>query len=183
MSGRDRHADRGVRRGLRAALYARVSTPGQDPLDQLRELRQYAAARGFKIAEEFVDVVSGAKERRPALDRLMKAAHRRSVDVVLVWRIDRLGRSLRHVITCLDTFRSIGVELSSLHDQIDTTTPSGKVVFAVIAAVAEFEREIIRERIQAGLARARSQGKRLGRPPRSVALAEAQGLRAKGWSL
>jgi DNA invertase Pin-like site-specific DNA recombinase len=155
---------------MRAAIYARVSTFDQEPENQLVELRRYAAARGWD-AREFVDHgVSGAKERRPALDAMVADAKRRRFDVVVVWRLDRLGRNLKHLITLIDEMQALGIAFVSLGEGIDATTPAGKLQLHILAAIAEFERARIQERVRAGLARARSQGKRLGRPAEGVPL-------------
>lgn len=149
---------------MRAAIYARVSALDQEPENQLQELRRYVEARGWP-ATEYVDRgVSGAKDRRPALDQLLADAKRRRIDVVVCWRLDRLGRSLKHLITLLDELQSLGVAFVSLAEGIDATTPAGKLQMHILGAIAEFERERIRERVLAGLQRARAQGKRLGRP-------------------
>ena len=152
----------------RAAIYARVSTLDQEPENQLAELRRYVAARGW-TAVEFVDRgVSGAKERRPALDRLIRDARRRRFDVLVCWRLDRLGRSLKHLVTLLDELQALGVVFVSLHEGIDATTPAGKLQMHILAAIAEFERARIAERVRAGLARARANGKRLGQKPLAI---------------
>ena len=149
---------------MKAAIYARVSTLDQEPENQLQELRRYAQARGW-TAVEYVDRgVSGAKDRRPALDQLLADAKRRRFDVVVCWRLDRLGRNLKHLITLLDELQALGVAFVSLAEGIDATTPAGKLQMHILGAIAEFERERIRERVLAGLQRARTQGKRLGRP-------------------
>ncbi len=149
---------------MRAAIYVRVSTFDQEPENQLRELRQYVTARGWS-AVEFVDRgVSGSKDKRPALDDLVKQAKRRKFDVLVCWRLDRLGRNLRHLILLLDELQAVGVAFVSLAEGIDATTPAGRLQLHVLGAIAEFERERIRERVMAGLQRARAQGKRLGRP-------------------
>ena len=154
---------------LRAAIYARVSTLEQEPENQLAELRRYVAARSWPAATEYVDHgVSGAKDRRPALDRLIADATRRRFDVVVCWRLDRLGRNLRHLVTLLDDLHALGVAFVSLGEGIDCTTPAGRLQLHILAALAEFERARIAERVQAGLARARAQGKRLGRPPQPI---------------
>ena len=148
----------------RAAIYARVSTLDQEPENQLTELRRYVQARGW-TATEYVDHgISGAKEKRPALDVLVKDAKRRKVDVLVCWRLDRLGRNLRHLILLLDDLQAVGVAFVSLQEGIDATTPGGRLQLHVLGAIAEFERARIAERVRAGLARARKQGKRLGRP-------------------
>ena len=149
---------------MRAAIYARVSTFDQEPENQLQELRRYVEARGW-TGVEFVDRgVSGAKDKRPALDALLKDAKRRRFDVVICWRLDRLGRNLRHLVTMLEDLQHVGVAFVSLGEGIDCTTPAGKLQLHILAALAEFERERIRERVLAGLQRAKSQGRRLGRP-------------------
>ena len=154
---------------MRAAIYARVSTVDQHCDNQLLELRRYCEARGWAIAREFVDHgVSGAKERRPALDDLVRDAKRRRFDVLVVWRLDRLGRNLRHLILLLDDLQATGVAFVSLSEGIDATTPAGRLQLHVLGAIAEFERERIKERVVAGLARVRARGQRLGRPERSV---------------
>ena len=152
----------------RAALYARVSPLDQEPENQLAELRRYVAARDW-VAIEYVDQgVSGAKDRRPALDRLVADARRRQVDTVVVWRLDRLGRSLKHLVTLLDEFHAVGVGFVSLGEGIDLHTPAGRLQLHILAALAEFERARIAERVAAGLARARQNGTRLGRPEKVV---------------
>jgi DNA invertase Pin-like site-specific DNA recombinase len=171
---------------VRVALYARCSTADQSVDLQLDGLREYSAARDFTIVEEYVDeALSGAKVNRPALDRLLEDAHRRCFDVVLVWKLDRLGRSLSHLIRVVEqNLGSLGVDLVSLRDSgLDTTGPSGRLVFHVIGAVAEFERDLIRERTRAGVAAARRRGKRLGRPRVYVPTLQAQTLLAQGKSL
>ena len=149
---------------MKVALYARVSTLDQEPENQIAELKRYAEARGWQ-AETFTDHgVSGSKERRPALDAMMTAAKRRRFDVIVCWRLDRLGRSLRHLINMLDEMNSLGIGFVSLGEQIDATTPSGRLQLHLLGAFAEFERSRIQERVRAGLARAKAQGTRLGRP-------------------
>ena len=155
---------------MKVALYARVSTHDQTADNQLLELRQYVAARGWNAIEEYVDHgVSGSKDRRPALDQLVTDVRRHKVQAVVCWRLDRLGRNLRHLVLLLDEWQSRGVAFVTLGEGIDTSTPAGRLVAGVLASIAEFERARIQERIHAGLARARAQGKRLGRP-RTVAL-------------
>ena len=166
----------------RAALYSRVSTNnGQDPEVQLRELREYCKRRGWTLAGEYVDVgISGAKERRPELDRLLADAHRRRFDVAVVWRFDRFARSVSHLLRALETFRALGIEFVSLCEQVDTSTPTGKMIFTVLGAVAELERSLIAERVRAGLRNARAKGKKLGRPRKAVDRSEIALLRAQG---
>jgi DNA invertase Pin-like site-specific DNA recombinase len=151
---------------MRAAIYARVSTNnGQDPTVQTRELREYCARRGWEIAGEYVDAgVSGAKQSRPQLDSLLAACRKRRVDAVVVYRYDRFARSLRQPVNALKDFRSLGIEFISLHEGVDTSTPNGRLVFGIFASIAEFERELIRDRVRSGMAAAKSKGKRLGRP-------------------
>src|SRR5579872_2676076 len=170
---------------MKAAIYARVSTShhGQDPSVQTRELREYCERRGLVIVGEYVDTgISGAKERRPQLDRLMTDCRRRRFDAVLVYRYDRFARSLRHLVNALEEFRSLGIEFISLHEGVDTSTPNGRLVFGIFATIAEFERELIRDRVRSGLAIARAQGKQIGRPRRPVDTARVVELRAQGWS-
>jgi DNA invertase Pin-like site-specific DNA recombinase len=169
----------------RVALYARVSTSNgqQDPEMQLSELREYAGLRGWEITEEFTDQgVSGSKESRPALNRLMVDAQRRKFDAVLVWKIDRFGRSLKHLVNALAELGAFGVAFISLRDNLDLSTPSGRLMFQIIGAMAEFERALIQERVKAGLRNARAKGKRLGRPRRDVDAARIAALRASGAS-
>src|SRR5262245_1310905 len=170
--------------GLRAALYARVSTTEQTPENQLAVLRAFAAARGWR-AYEFVDHgVSGAKERRAALDALLAAARGRKIDVVACTKLDRLARSTHHLVTLAKELEALGVDLVVLDQAIDTTTPSGRLLFHVLAAIAEFERDLIRERVIAGIRRARAQGQRLGRPRKhAIDVAHARTLVAQGLSL
>ena len=169
---------------LRAAIYARVSTNnGQDPTVQTRELEEYCARRGWKVAGQYIDVgISGAKEKRPELSRLMADAHRRKFDAVIVWKFDRFARSVSHLLRALETFKALGIEFVSLSEQVDTSTPTGKMVFTVLGAVAELERSLIAERVRAGLRNARAKGKKLGRPRVAVDAARVARLRAQGAS-
>ncbi len=169
---------------IRAALYARVSTTnGQDPEMQVRELREYCRRRRWAVAREYVDVgISGTKAKRPELDRLMADAQRRRLDAVVVWRFDRFARSVSHLLRALENFRALGVEFVSLSEQVDTSTPTGKMVFTVLGAVAELERSLIVERVRAGLRNARAKGKRLGRPRKALDLNRIALLRAEGAS-
>jgi len=154
----------------RAALYARVSTlKGQDVDLQLRELRELAQRMGWQTTE-FVDQgFSGRKESRPAFDDLMTQVRRRRVDVVVVWRLDRLSRGLRHCVNVLGEFRDLGVEFVSVRDGLNFSGPLGMALYALVAALAEAEVEALRERTVAGLKNARAKGKRLGRPPMGTA--------------
>ena len=149
----------------RVALYARVSTTDQTCDNQLRDLRDYCRARGWTDVREFIDTgISGTKERRPALDKMMAEVKARRVDVVVVAAFDRFGRSVRHLVEALDLFHHLGCKFVSLREQIDTGSPLGQAVFTIIAAIAQLERSLIVERVKAGLRRARAEGKRLGRP-------------------
>jgi len=167
----------------RVGIYARVSTNRQCPESQLLPLREYATARGFEIVSEYVDVISGSKDSRPELARLMADAAKRRLDAVAVWKFDRFARSTRHLVTALEQFNALGVDFISLSESIDTSTPMGKMVFTVLAAVAELELSLIRERVVMGLQRAKAQGKRLGRPKVSVDPQQLRELRSEGLSL
>jgi DNA invertase Pin-like site-specific DNA recombinase len=150
---------------------------------QLDELRAYCKKRGWHVAGEFVDKgISGAKEHRPALDRLLSLCRKRSIDAVVVYRYDRFARSLRQLVNALEEFRALGIDFVSLHEGVDTSTPNGRLVFGIFASIAEFERELIRDRVRSGLAAARSKGKRLGRPRVAVDIAMIRCLRAEGAS-
>ena len=168
----------------RVAIYARVSTHnGQNPEMQLDELRAYCQRRGWQIVGEYVDAgVSGAKEHRPALDRLLSECRKRLVDAVVVYRYDRFARSLRQLVNALEEFRALGIDFVSLHEGVDTSTPNGRLVFGIFASIAEFERELIRDRVRSGIAAARARGKRLGRPRVVVNAAQIAALRAQGRS-
>src|SRR6516165_7252918 len=166
----------------RVAIYARVSTAnnGQSPEMQLRELREFCERRGWTVAGEFVDATSGAKDRRPELDRLLTDAHKRKFDVVAVWKFDRFARSVSHLLRALETFNALGIAFASLTEQVDTTTPAGKMVFTVLGAVAELERSLIVERVRAGLRNARAKGRKLGRPRMILDAPKIARLRAQG---
>ncbi len=169
---------------MKLALYARVSTESQDPEVQLAALRAHAANRGWEVVEEFIDKgFSGAKERRPALDRLMRAAWTGQFHAVLMWRFDRFARSVKHLISALETFRTLKVDFISLQEQFDTSTPIGQAMFTIIGAMAQLERDIIRERVKAGLERARARGVRLGRPTARVEPSHLASLQREGLSL
>ena len=148
---------------MRAALYVRVSSAGQNTDNQRHELERYVSARGWHAAV-YADTISGARDQRPALDQLLADARRRRLDVVVVWRLDRLGRNLKHLITMLDELQALGVSFISLGEGIDLGTPAGRLQLHVLSALAQFERERIGERVRAGLARAQRNGRRLGRP-------------------
>jgi DNA invertase Pin-like site-specific DNA recombinase len=159
--------DFGVKAMKRAAIYVRVSTDGQTVENQTRELRQIAQRRGWAIVETYSDAgISGAKGRdqRPGLDRMLNDASRRKFDVVMTWAIDRLGRSLVDLLSTVQTLEACGVDLFIEQQNLDTTTPAGKLMFQVCGAFAEFERSMIRQRVKLGLKRAVAQGKQLGRP-------------------
>jgi len=167
----------------RAALYARVSTTGQTAENQLLALRAFTAARGWTAAE-FVDHgVSGAKEKRPALEALLASVRARRVDVLVCVKLDRLARSVHHLVAMVREFEVLGVDLVVLDQAIDTTTPAGRLLVHVLAAISEFERDLIRDRVLAGLRRARAQGVRIGRPRSVVPVGRARVLLAEGQSL
>ena len=169
-----------------AAIYARVSTNGQTTDNQIRELRKVAKRHGWKIAAEYIDhAVSGAKgrDKRPALDKLLNATNRRDFSIIMSWSVDRLGRSLQHLVGFLDEIHAKGVDLYLHQQNIDTSTPSGKAMFQMAGVFAEFERSMIQERVRAGLERAREQGKVLGRPkvsPRTEVLIRKKRLEGMG---
>jgi DNA invertase Pin-like site-specific DNA recombinase len=168
----------------RVGLYARVSTMnGQDPNVQLLELREYCQRRNFEIAEEFVDKgISGSRERRPGLDRLMVVCRKRLLDGVVVYRYDRFARSLRQLVNALEEFRALDIDFISIHEGVDTSTPNGRLVFGIFASIAEFERELIRDRVRSGLAAAKARGKKLGRPRVDADVERIASLRASGAS-
>jgi DNA invertase Pin-like site-specific DNA recombinase len=169
-----------------AALYARVSTPDQDPGVQIAPLREYVARRGWSLPEELVFTdhgVSGSKETRKSLDLMLEAARRRKIDVIAVWALDRLGRSLRHLVLLAEELGALGVDLVCLTQPIDTTTPTGRLTFSILGAVAEFERQMCIERVRAGIDRARASGKRLGRPRAVVDLEAVRARLTRGESL
>ena len=179
------HEEKSLTRLVRTAIYARVSTAhnGQDSSMQTRELQEYCERRGWKVSGEYVDEgISGSKDSRPELNKLMADAHRRRFDAVVVWRFDRFARSVSHLLRALETFKALGVEFVSLSEQVDTSTPTGKMVFTVLGAVAELERSLIAERVKAGLRNARAKGKRLGRPRVVVDAVRIAVLRAHGRS-
>jgi len=166
----------------RVALYARVSTQnGQNPEMQLCELREYCDRRGWQIFREYVDVgISGSKEKRPELDRLMADAHRRQFDVLVVWKFDRFARSVSHLLRALETFKALGVEFVSLSEAVDTSTAMGKMIFTILGSVAELERSLIVERVRAGIRNAKAKGRRLGRPRRVVDAGRIAHMRDQG---
>jgi DNA invertase Pin-like site-specific DNA recombinase len=170
---------------VRAALYARVSTTGhgQDVGLQLDELRQVAAQRRWQVVEYVDEGVSGSQDSRPALDRMMADARRGKLDVVAVWRFDRFARDTRNLLVTLEEFRQLGVEFISLREQVDTSTPMGKAMFTIISAISELERDLIRERVVAGVRRAQAAGKHCGRPRVEMDLRPATALLKEGRSL
>jgi DNA invertase Pin-like site-specific DNA recombinase len=183
MASRIVRQDSSVPATVRAAIYARVSTlnGSQDPTMQTRELEEYCQRRDWQVFDIYVDNgVSGKKDSRPQLNRMMQDAHLKQFSVVVVWRFDRFARSVSHLLRALETFNALGVQFVSLSEQVDTSTPTGKMVFTVLGAVAELERNLIVERVRAGLRHARAKGKRLGRPKKYVDAAQIASLRAAG---
>jgi len=168
----------------RLALYARVSTTDQSTDSQLLDLRRYTRERGWNIFQEYVDEgISGTKDSRPALNELMNDAKKRRFDVVLVWRFDRFARSTKHLILALEEFKNLGVDFVSYQENIDTSSPLGSAIFTIIRVVAQLERDIIAERVKAGLRRAKEIGKKLGRPRAEVSKGEIYRLHSHGLSL
>jgi DNA invertase Pin-like site-specific DNA recombinase len=168
---------------MRVALYGRVSTAEQNAAMQIEELRAYCIRRQWEIVEEFIDSgVSGSKESRPALNRLLADAKRRRFDTVLVYRYDRFARSLRQLVNALAEFDALGIHFVSLHEGVDTSTPNGRLVFGIFASIAEFERELIRGRVRSGLAAAKARGTRIGRPNSDVDVVRIAQLHASGVS-
>lgn len=156
--------------GKRLAVYARVSTSDQSVDMQLQDLRRFAASRSLEIVHEFTDAgISGTTRKRPALDALMDAARKRQFDVVAVWRFDRFARSTRHLLDALNEFRHLGIDFISYSENLDTSSPIGEAVFTILGAVAQLERDIITERVRAGVAKARPTKKYWGRVPVEVA--------------
>jgi DNA invertase Pin-like site-specific DNA recombinase len=168
----------------RVAIYARVSTLDQSTDSQLLDLRRYVSERGWTSFKEYVDEgISGTKDSRPALNELMDDARKRKFDMVLVWRFDRFARSTRHLINALEEFKNLKIDFVSYQENIDTSSPLGSAIFTIISAVAQLERDIIAERVKAGLRRAVANGKKLGRPKLNVDVEEVHRLRAQGLSL
>jgi len=166
------------------AIYARVSTTDQSTESQLLDLRRYADSRGWHVYREYTDEgISGTKDSRPALNELMSHARKRKFDMVLVWRFDRFARSTKHLILALEEFRHLGIAFVSFSENIDTSSPLGSAIFTIISAVAQLERDIIAERVRAGLRRARANGKRLGRPKAKLEPERVRQLRAQGLSI
>jgi DNA invertase Pin-like site-specific DNA recombinase len=154
---------------MRAAIYVRVSRLDQHPENQIAELRRFAAAYGWEASEFVEHGVSGAKDRRPQLDAMMAAVRRKKFDAVVCWKLDRLGRDMHHLIGLMNELRALGVEFVATGKGIDTRTPNGRMLFGILASIAEFERERLRERTLLGLDRARQEGKNLGRPRKDAA--------------
>ena len=169
---------------MRIGIYARVSTKDQSCEMQLRDLRTYCAARGFDLVREYVDVgQSGAKDSRPELNILMGDARKRQFDAIVVWRFDRFARSTKHLLLSLEEFRSLGIQFISYQENIDTSSPLGQALFTIVSAVAQLERDLIRERVSAGIRNARASGKKLGRPKSAVDRERILELKAQGHSL
>jgi len=168
----------------RVAIYARVSTTDQTTESQLLDLRRYISDRGWPIYREYCDNgVSGTKESRPALNELMDDARKRRFDAVLVWRFDRFARSTKHLILALEEFKNLGIDFVSYQENIDTSSPLGSAIFTILGAVAQLERDIIAERVKAGLRRAKENGKKLGRPTGSIDQEAVHTLYSQGMSV
>lgn len=175
-----------VKEMKKVGLYARVSTTdkGQDPELQLRDLRSYAQARGWSVFKEYVDNgVSGSKDKRPMLDAMMNDARKRKIDLILCWRLDRLGRSLKHLILTLDELQSLGVGFVSYSENLDLTTSTGRLMFQLLGAFAEFEKNLIQEKVRAGLSNARAKGKHLGRPEKGLDRERLFEMRGRGLTM
>ena len=169
---------------MRIGIYARVSTKDQSCEMQIRDLRAYCAARGFDLVREYVDVgQSGAKDSRPELNKLMDDARKRQFDAIVVWRFDRFARSTKHLLSALEEFRSLGIQFISYQENIDTSSALGQALFTIVSAVAQLERDLIRERVSAGIRNARANGKKLGRPKSGVDRDRILELKAQGHSL
>jgi DNA invertase Pin-like site-specific DNA recombinase len=169
---------------MRIGIYARVSTKDQSCEMQLRDLRTYCSARGFDLVREYVDVgQSGAKDSRPELNIMMGDARKRQFDAIVVWRFDRFARNVKHLLTALEEFRSLGVQFVSYQENIDTSSALGQALFTIVSVVAQLERDLIRERISAGIRNARANGKKFGRPKNAVDRERILPLKAQGHSL
>src|ERR1035441_5616220 len=169
---------------MRIGIYARVSTKDQSCELQVRDLRTYCTARGFDLVREYVDVgQSGAKDSRPELNKIMDDARKRQFDAIIVWRFDRFARSTKHLLLALEEFRSLGIQFISYQENIDTSSALGQALFTIVSAVAQLERDLIRERVNAGIRHARACGKQLGRPHRIVDRDDLVRLKAAGASL
>ena len=168
---------------MRTALYARVSTlnNGQDVSMQVREFEEFCASRKWTVADRYIDSgISGSKDSRPELNRLMADAKRRKFDAVVVYRFDRFARSTRHLVNALADFNALGIQFISMHEGIDTSTPNGRLIFGIFASIAEFERDLIRERVRSGSANRKAKGLRTGRRPANIDLDRLRQLRAEG---
>jgi DNA invertase Pin-like site-specific DNA recombinase len=171
---------------MRTALYARVSTlhNGQDVGMQVREFQEFCSRRKWEIVDEYIDSgISGSKDSRPELNRLMADAKRRKFDAVIVYRFDRFARSTRHLVNALAEFSALGIQFISMHEGIDTSTPNGRLVFGIFASIAEFERDLIRERVRSGIANRKAKGLRVGRKPVLLDLTKLVALRGQGRSI
>lgn len=171
---------------MRTALYARVSTlnNGQDVSMQVREFEEFCASRRWTLVERYIDSgVSGSKDSRPELNRLMADAKRRKFDAVVVYRFDRFARSTRHLVNALAEFNALGIQFISMHEGVDTSTPNGRLIFGIFASIAEFERDLIRERVRSGIANRRAKGLRTGRKPVKIDLDRLRQMRAEGRSI
>jgi len=169
---------------MKICIYARVSTKDQSCELQVRDLRSYCAARGFDLVREYVDVgQSGAKDSRPELNKLMDDARKRLFDIIVVWRFDRFARSTKHLLSALEEFRSLGIQFISYQENIDTSSALGQALFTIVSAVAQLERDLIRERVTAGIRNAQANGKTLGRPKSKVDRERILELKAQGHSL
>jgi DNA invertase Pin-like site-specific DNA recombinase len=169
---------------MRIGIYARVSTKDQSCELQVRDLRAYCAPRGFDLVREYVDVgQSGAKDSRPELNRLLNDARKRQFDAIIVWRFDRFARSTKHLLLALEEFRSLGIQFISYQENIDTSSALGQVLFTIVSAVAQLERDLIRERVSAGIRNERASGRKFGRPKSAVRHKEILKLKAEGLSL
>jgi DNA invertase Pin-like site-specific DNA recombinase len=166
----------------RCAIYARVSTDEQDESLQLTALHELVSQRGWELKAAYVDHGVSSRAVRPELERMMRDAHRRRFDVVAVWKFDRFARSTRELVFALEQFQTLGIDFVSVTQSIDTSGPMGKLVFSVLAAIAEFERELIRERVVAGMKEAQRRGKHCGRPTKEFDLERAAELRQGGLS-
>ena len=172
-----------LRSAKRAAIYTRVSTADQHPETQLYDLREMARQRGFEIVREYSDTISGAKSKRPGLDQLMADARRRKFDVVLVAAFDRVARSVRHFLEVLDELNHLGIEFVSFRENVDTGGPLGRAIVVIVGAIAELERNLIVERVKAGMRRAKLEGRRIGRAPLDIDREQVVRDRRSGMSL
>jgi DNA invertase Pin-like site-specific DNA recombinase len=170
-------------RSKRVAIYTRVSTGDQHIETQLCDLREMARLRGYEIVAEYSDQISGAKSKRPGLDKLMSDARRNRFDVVLVWAFDRMARSVRHFLEILDELNHLNIEFVSFREQIDTGGPLGRAIVVIVGAIAELEKNLIVERVRAGMRRARLEGRRIGRAPLNVDRPQVVADRRSGMSL